>query len=155
MPFYLFTVILVLDVIQPLFVFGSWCYRTLVCGFRGSPGLMLLAFIWVLILVTWPAPHPKCVAAGTCLYFYSGMGHWLYQNCLFDGSGNAVVLPAYYTEIVQGHLMTCDVMVVYDGGWCSHMFPEPFSKSPAWLSNVLIFTIHPSTSLPVDHPTFL
>ena len=53
------------------------------------------------------------------------------QNCLFDGSGNAVVLPAHYTEIVQGHLMTSDVVMVYDGRWCSHVFPEPFSKSPA------------------------
>ena len=29
--------------------------------------------------MTWPAPHPKCVAAGTCLYFYSWMGHWLWS----------------------------------------------------------------------------
>ena len=53
------------------------------------------------------------------------------KNCFFDVSGNVVVLPAHYAKIVQGHLMTCDVMIVYDGGWCSHVFPESFSKSPA------------------------
>ena len=76
-------------------------------------------------------------------------------DCFFDVSGNAVVLPAHYAEIVQGHITTCDVLMVFDGGWCSHVFPESFSKSSAWISNVLIFKIHPSTSVPLDHPTFL
>ena len=55
-------------------------------GTRVSPGhdvirlcLLLynicLLFILVLVLVTWPTPHPEYVAAGICQYFYSGMGH--------------------------------------------------------------------------------
>ena len=77
------------------------------------------------------------------------------KNCFFHVSGNAVVLPAHYAEIVQEHLMTCDVMMVYDRRCCSHVFPDPFSKGPACISNVRILTIHHSTSVPVDHPTFL
>ena len=34
-------------------------------------------FILIEILVTWPAPHPKYVAAGICQYSYWGKGHWL------------------------------------------------------------------------------
>ena len=66
-----------------------------------------------------------------------------------------IVLPSHNTKIVEGYFMACGVLVVYDGSWCSHMFPESFSKSSARLSNVLFFTIYPSTSVPVYHPTFL
>ena len=46
------------------------------------------------------------------------------QYCFFDGSGSTMVLPAHYTEVVQRHLMTSDVVIVYDGRWCSHVLPE-------------------------------
>ena len=37
------------------------------------------------------------------------------KDYFFDVSGNTVVLPAHDAEIVQGHLMTCNVLMVYDG----------------------------------------
>ena len=77
------------------------------------------------------------------------------ENCFFDVSGNTIVLPAHNAKIVWGHFMTCDVLVVYDGWWCSHVFPESFSQSSFWLSNVLLLTINPSTLVPINHPTFL
>ena len=53
------------------------------------------------------------------------------EYCFFDVSGNTIVLPAYSPKIVQGKFMTCDVLVIYDGSWCCHMFPESLSKSSA------------------------
>ena len=37
-----------------------------------------------------------------------------YQYCLLVGPGNALVLPAYYAEIVQKQFMTSDVMMVME-----------------------------------------
>ena len=41
----------------------------------GSPGLGVIGIYLSLFLVTWPVPHPICVAVGTCQYFYLGMDH--------------------------------------------------------------------------------
>ena len=58
-------------------LFCSWCYWNHV-GVRGSPWPWCYwNFIWILILVAWPTPHPICVAVGICQYFYLGMGHLL------------------------------------------------------------------------------
>ena len=47
-------------------------------GIRMSPCLDVKGlFIWILILVTWPTPHPIYVAVGTFQCFCSGMGHLL------------------------------------------------------------------------------
>ena len=62
---------MVLDVNEP--ILGSGCHLADLIGYVY---LMLIIYL-IVIQVTWPAPHPKYVAAGTWQYFYSGMGHWL------------------------------------------------------------------------------
>ena len=65
----------------------AWCYANKICigpdvtepiRYQGvTLQMLLLCLLMVLIylfnviaiLVTWPAPHPKYVAAGTCQYF--------------------------------------------------------------------------------------
>ena len=71
---------------QPILFLICWLMmlKNLV-GTRVSPAFMLLGYDYyfycntvsylILILVMWPTPLPKYVAAGICQYFYSEMGH--------------------------------------------------------------------------------
>ena len=133
-------------------------------GTRGSPCrcywlclLMVNIYLFTLIafLLTWPAPHPKYVAAGTCQYSVKGWVIDSNQHSLSDCSSHALVIPAHNAEIVQGHFMTSGLKVVIDGWWWPQVFPESFSKCSAWLPYAFILTVHPTTLVPVYHPTLL
>ena len=50
-------------------------------------------------------------------------------NSFFDGSDEVLVLPPYNAEIVNGGIMTCDVLVVITWGGGLQMFLKPLTKS--------------------------
>ena len=77
------------------------------------------------------------------------------QHSLSDYSSHALVIPAHNAEIIWGHFMTTGLKMVIDGWWWPQVFPESFSKCSAWLPYVFILTVHPTTLVPVYHPTFL
>ena len=79
----------------------------------------------------------------------------LNQHSLSDCSSHALVIPAHNAEIVQGHFMTRGLKVVIDGWWWPQVFPESFSKCSASLPYVFFLAVHPTTLIPVYHPTFL
>ena len=53
------------DVVEPLYWFR--CYEHMIVGeLRGTTMPGVIGIIKDVILVILPAPHPRCVAAGTC-----------------------------------------------------------------------------------------
>ena len=120
---------MVLDVMEPCFVFSSCCYRTFV--------------YWWVQGVTMPG------VIGIYFKFNSGdltstssqiCGSWnLPMFLLRDGSLTLIKIASFMFLVIllsslpnmlklfKGHIMTCDVLIIYDGRWCSHMFPESFS----------------------------
>ena len=74
-------------------------------------------------------------------------------NSLFDGSDEVLVLPPYNADIVNGGVMTCDVLVVMYWGGDLQMFLKPLTKSSWRLPYVLIITVHPLAFESVDDAT--
>ena len=58
-------------------------------------------------------------------------------------------------EIVDGNIVTTDVVVVIYGRGGFQMFLEPFSKCSWGLSNIFFITVHPVTFISVDDSTLL
>ena len=108
----------------------------------------------MLVLVTWPLPHPICVAAGTYQYFCSGLGHSLINIAsLMD---LAMLWSSLSTMLkLSRHFMTSDVLMVMDAWWSLHVLSESLCKSPATFPNAFFFTVYPATPEPVDHSTLL
>ena len=102
-----------------------------------------------------PAPHPRCVVIETFQCSYLGMGHSLLWRCFSDVPGNVVVFPTHNSKVVQGDFMACCVVMVHDGWWWPHVFPVPFTKGSARLTNIFFSTVYPSTTVLVDYSTFL
>ena len=64
-----------------------------------------------------------------------------------------MLLPAHYTEIVDGSGMTSDVtMVMYRGGGLQ-MFLKPLSKCSSCLPYVFFITFQHVTSVSINHST--
>ena len=84
-----------------------------------------------------------------CAVFNSNI-YWF-----FNSSGNAMVLPPYYLEVILSGGMACIVsMVVYRGRFLQVFF-ESFSKGPRGLPYVFLITCKVPTLELVDGPTFV
>ena len=75
-------------------------------------------------------------------------------NSFIYGSDEVLVLSPHNAEVLDGGIMTCDVlMVIYWGGGLQ-MFLKPLTKSSGLLPYVFIITVHPFAFESVNDATF-
>ena len=78
-----------------------------------------------------------------------------YIDGFLNSSGNAMVLPPYYLEVVLCGSVGSDItVVVYRGGFLQVFF-DSFSIGPGDLSYTFLITCKFSTLEPIDGQTFV
>ena len=102
-------------------------------------------FISAWVIVYSPALHPIFVVVGICLYFYSGMGHWLWWEWLLWLIWQCYVPPPHSAKVINRYGMTSGVIMVMDGWGALHVVFESFCKCSACFSYIFILTVHPAT----------
>ena len=91
-------------------------------------------------------------------FTYISIKSWIIDSNVdgfFNCSGNAMVLPPYYLDIILcGGVVIVATVVVYRGGFLWVLF-ESFSKGPRGLSYVFLITSKVPTLEPIDGLTFI
>ena len=65
-----------------------------------------------------------------------------------------LVLPPHYVEVFNTYAVTSVVKMVKYGRGGLLMFLEPLPKGPRGLCYIFLITLHPTTFIAVDNPTF-
>ena len=91
------------------------------------------------------------------VFAYISIEGWIINpdiNSFFYGSDEVLVLSPHNAEIMNGDIMTYDVMMVIYWGGGLQMFLQPLTKNSGWLLYVFIITVHPLAFESVNDATF-
>ena len=69
----------------------------------------------------------------------------------FNCSGQAIVLPSYYLEVIYWCCMATGTLVLEYWGWGLQMFFISFSKRSSWLPYIFLPTVNTSTGVAINN----
>ena len=115
------------------------------------------------------SPGPRCCGAGDLTSTSSQIcGSWYLLIFLFrDGLLTLIRIGSLIDPTILWSFLPTMLKLSMERSWpvvlqwswmgegTLHVFSEPFCKSSAWFPYVLFFTVHPTTLVSVNHPTFL